>query len=424
MVDREDQVWLFLLFNLYSRHSEAINQENAKRHCEKDDFGRKPSRLERKSYQRMEIRFTKQYKHKVLYFIAMVVSPSTEIIENKDMVGGLIKISRQHCHGMTHHKTITPQSGVCLDDFENRIKSILVDPGPEFLKNIQELAETIIFCRDRKRGCGQRDDAYKMLFIWYKYFPDWALRLFGRFVYGDFNAASQRDAEFKSRLVSKDGEAVLGTNEGVGSWADVKYLCGYLASIRCEDSFVSTCVENFTNALIDRMNTQIESDRLQWDLAISDYLEKRDIIFREGIDVSLPIGRAGLVGLPKRPRALETISMAVKWVPRESSKYRWLFEKMVLRWGRKYHANYFDKLDHVQKVASIFGTEDEFEDKENCPLYGHWNHQKRVLNKLSMMYRKMVAGLSREIVYDLKKNESLIASVREGITSSTDIDGL
>jgi hypothetical protein len=241
-------------------------------------------------------------------------------------------------------------SSADLVSFENRIKSILVDPGPEFLKNIQALAETIIFCRDRKRGCGLRDDAYQMLFIWYKYFPDWALRLFGRFVY-----------------------------EGVGSWADVKYLCGYLASIRCDDSFVSTCVENFTNALIDRMNTQIESDRLQWDLAISDYLEKRDVIFSEGIDVSL------LGGLPKRPRALETISMAVKWVPRESSKYRWLFEKMVLRWGRKYHPNYFVKLDGG--------------DKENYPDI--WSHQKRVLNKLSMMYRKMVASLSKEIIYDL-----------------------
>ena len=238
-----------------------------------------------------------------------------------------------------------------LETFENRIQSILVDPGPQFLQNIQALAETIVFCRDRKRGCGQRDEAYQMLFIWYKYFPDWALRLFGRFVY-----------------------------EGVGTWADVKYLCGYLASIRCEDSFVSTCVENFTNSLIDRMNTQIVSDRLQWDLAIADYLEKRDVIFSEGIDVSL------LGGLPKRPRALETISIAVKWVPRESSKYRWLFEKMVLRWGRKYHPNYFVKLDGG--------------DKENYPDI--WSHQKRVLNKLSMMYRKMVASLSKEIIYDLK----------------------
>jgi len=252
----------------------------------------------------------------------------------------------------------TEEFGDNMTDFENRIKSILVDPGPEFLKNIQALAETIIFCRDRKKGCGQRDDAYQMLFIWYKYFPDWALRLFGRFVY-----------------------------EGVGSWADVKYLCGYLASIRCEDSFVSTCVENFTNALIDRMNTQIESDRLQWDLTIADYLEKRDIIFREGIDVSL------LGGLPKRPRALETISMAVKWVPRESSKYRWLFEKMVLRWGRKYHANYFVKLDG--DAVGVFSD-------SNAELeFTQWNHQKRVLNKLSMMYRKMVASLTREIVYDL-----------------------
>ena len=283
----------------------------------------------------------------------MVVSPSTENIEIKNIVDDLFKNSQQQCHITSYNKTITPQCGVCLEDFENRIKSILVDPGPEFLKNIQALAECIIFCRDRKKGCGQRNDAYQMLFIWYKYFPEWALRLFGRFVY-----------------------------DGVGSWSDVKYLCGYLASIRCDDFFVSTCVENFTNALIDRMNTQLESDRLQWDLAISDYLEKRDIIFREGIDVSM------LGGLPKRPLALETISMAVKWVPRESSKYRWLFEKMVLRWGRKYHANYFEKLDEA--------------DKENCPLYGQWNHQKRMLNKLSMMYRKMVAGLSREIVYDLE----------------------
>jgi len=282
--------------------------------------------------------FYKRYKHKVLYFIDMIASSSRsackakeEVIEIKDMV-----------------------------DFENRIISILVDPGPQFPHNIQGLAESIVFCRDRKKGCGQRDEAYQMLFIWYKYFPDWALRLFGRFVY-----------------------------DGAGSWADVKYFCGYLAGIRCEDAYVSTCVENLTNALIDRMNTQIESDRVQWDLAIADYLEKRDIIFRDGIDVSM------LGGLPKRPRALETISMAVKWVPRESSKYRWLFDKMVLRWGRKYHADYFIKMDE--------------DNKENVGNGSYWEHGlalqrgSRVLNKLSMMYRQMVAKLSRELVYDLKQ---------------------
>jgi hypothetical protein len=284
--------------------------------------------------------FYKRYKHKVLYFIDMIASSprsackaKEEVIEIKDMV-----------------------------DFENRIISILVDPGPQFPHNIQGLAESIVFCRDRKKGCGQRDEAYQMLFIWYKYFPDWALRLFGRFVY-----------------------------DGVGSWADVKYFCGYLAGIRCEDAYVSTCVENLTNALIDRMNTQIESDRVQWDLAIADYLEKRDIIFRDGIDVSM------LGGLPKRPRALETISMAVKWVPRESSKYRWLFDKMVLRWGRKYHADYFIQMDE--------------DNKENVVNGAYWEHElagrakQRVLNKLSMMYRQMVAKLSRELVYDLDREE-------------------
>jgi hypothetical protein len=295
--------------------------------------------------------FYKRYKHKFLYFIDMIVSSSQskeEIIQLKDMV-----------------------------DFENRIVSILVDPGPQFPYNIQALAESIIFCRDRKKGCGQRDEAYQMLFIWYKYFPDWALRLFGRFVY-----------------------------DGVGSWADVKYFCGYLAGIRCEDTYVSTCVENLTNALIDRMNTQIESDQVQWDLAIADYLEKRDIIFRDGIDVSM------LGGLPKRPRALETISMAVKWVPRESSKYRWLFDKMVLRWGRKYHADYFIKID-----------EDNKENIGNGNGNGngsYWEHERRVLNKLSMMYRQMVAKLSRELVYDLECFQQQAMLVGENLLTTKD----
>lgn len=267
----------------------------------------------------------------------MIAASSKEVIEIKDMV-----------------------------DFENRIISILVDPGPQFPHNIQALAESIVFCRDRKKGCGQRDEAYQMLFIWYKYFPDWALRLFGRFVY-----------------------------DGAGSWADVKYFCGYLAGIRCEDAYVSTCVENLTNTLIDRMNTQIESDRVQWDLAIADYLEKRDIIFRDGVDVSM------LGGLPKRPRALETISMAVKWVPRESSKYRWLFDKMVLRWGRKYQADYFGKIDEADK-ENVSENRNRDRNGNRNRNGSYWEHERRVLNKLSMMYRQMVAKLSRELVYDLK----------------------
>ena len=239
-----------------------------------------------------------------------------------------------------------------MNDFENRIVAILVDPGSQFLKNMEELADVIVLCRDRKQGYGQRNDAYRLLFIWYKYFPDWALRIFGKFVY-----------------------------ESVGSWADVKYFCDYLSTVHCENAYESSCVENLTNILIDRMNTQLQSDYLQWNLEISDYLEKRDIIFRNGMDVSM------LGGLPRRPRALETISMAAKWVPRESSKYQWLFDKMVLRWGRKYYSNYFIEIDS---------------DKENHNP--RWDQQKKLLNKLSMLFRKMVAGLSRELLYDLNKN--------------------
>lgn len=243
-----------------------------------------------------------------------------------------------------------------MNDFENRIVAILVDPGPQFPKNMEDLADIIIFCRDRKHGFGQRDDAYQMLFIWYKYFPDWALRIFGKFVY-----------------------------DSVGSWADVKYFCEYLSKVHCENVYESTCVENLTNMLIDRMNTQLQCDYLEWNYAISDYLEKRDIIFRDGMDVSM------LGGLPRRPHAVEIISMAAKWVPRESSKYQWLFDKMVLRWGRKYYSNYFIEID-----------DNKDSNKENYSP--KWNQQKKLLNKLSMLYRKMVAGLSRELLYDLNKN--------------------
>lgn len=214
-----------------------------------------------------------------------------------------------------------------------------------YWNKLVELSGKIINMRDRKTGLGKRDEAYHMLFIWYKYFPTWALTIFDSFIH----------------------ENTYSNYDGIGCWSDVKYFCEFLRKYNCQTVYENICVENLTNDLIDIMNKQLQLDYFIWNSAISNYLKQRDNIFKNHIDVSE-------MGLPSRPKARHIISNACKWVPRERSRFGWLFEKMALRWARKEYPRFF-----CYKVCCL-------------------EKQQKLINKIHMMYRKMISSLYREII--------------------------
>jgi hypothetical protein len=178
------------------------------------------------------------------------------------------------------------------------------DDSPIFINHLRLLYRMIGQSRDFYFGKGERQITYMMIFVWYKYYPVLAIYAFYRL--------------FDIRNDS-------GSQIYYGCWKDMKYFCQYVR----EHSRKGMDHELITIA-IEIMNKQIYRD-----------------------DQS------------KTPGA---ISYAAKWVPREKSKYNWLFDKMVLDWS---HTHY----PYIIRYADT-----------------NWI---RATNKCKSKYRKMIASLNR-----------------------------
>jgi hypothetical protein len=221
--------------------------------------------------------------------------------------------------------------------FENEILRAMYAWAPgKPLDRIDELADFIVRVRDVNGEFGEREVAYALLWTWYHFFPEWALRIFHRFV------------------------------GGVGCWSDVKYMCGFLR----EHNKIHTSVV-FRDAILDIMIQQLKEDHDLWGRVMEDYFENRRQFFGIGEKYEGENENGGWKRprepLMKRPCARKYLSLASKWCPRETSKYGWVFALLV---GR-FH------------TASLFGTKDEF-----------GNH-----SKYTRQLRHMISRLSRELNY-------------------------
>jgi len=166
-----------------------------------------------------------------------------------------------------------------------------------------DLADFILRVRDVHGVFGERDVAYALLWSWHRYFPEWALRMFRRFV------------------------------GGVGCWSDVKYMCAYLRD-DCSDT---ERAESFRDDILDVMLAQLRQDLVVWEQTMDAYFENRRQFFgigekyegeRENGNWKRPRDP-----LMKRPYARKYISLAAKWCPRENSKFGWVFALLVERYA-------------------------------------------------------------------------------------------
>jgi hypothetical protein len=122
--------------------------------------------------------------------------------------------------------------------------------------------------RDIYFGHGERDIAYMMIYVWYKFYPTLAIYAFHKFVIND------RGSPF-------------------GCWNDIKYFCKFISQISDKGS---------QHPLID-IAVSCANNQLRMDYKIS--------------NVSAS--------------ASASISNLSKWIPREN-KIKWLFEKLVSDW--------------------------------------------------------------------------------------------
>jgi len=143
--------------------------------------------------------------------------------------------------------------------------------------------------RDTECGKGERKLTYMLLYNWYQYYPILAIYAVKALVGVEFI-----DSEKNTFYNIYSSEYCH-----YGCWKDIKYLCGYVRehSLKGEnDSFIDSCVL----IIVD----QLQKDYKKMSKYVDDTKYKKNA----------------------------RLSLVSKWVPRENSKYGWLFEKIMYEW--------------------------------------------------------------------------------------------
>lgn len=209
------------------------------------------------------------------------------------------------------------------------------------------LYKLVIQTRDMVYGKGERDLTYMMLVVWYKYFPVLSIYALNLMLHNISDS---------------------GVFTSYGSWSDIKYFCGYFMrdSVKLIDDNKK---KELLNTVIELMNHQIDEDRRKWNSYMENYLSERS---------------KNPMSLTTRPYGREIMSLACKWVPREKSKYGWLYEYFVVEWfrndsphlltkdGKKILPKYeTDCKRRYRKMVSILNKELDTVQVKQCK--GEWN---------------------------------------------------
>jgi Domain of unknown function (DUF2828) len=201
-----------------------------------------------------------------------------------------------------------------LDDLLTRLLNTVFTKEQEVL--LIRLYKLIAQTRDVEGGKGEYALAYMMIWQWYKYFPDLAKFALQHFV------------------VSEDSARVP-----YGSWKDIKYMCKYVLNM-------------------DKTNSGVQHPLIQYALRLlNEQLAKDDATY------------LGLGTGQDENRSSNNISLAAKWVPRETSnKFGILYETLA--------TDYFKHFICTAKTA---------ESKE------------RAVNKCKAQYRMLLSKLNRHL---------------------------
>lgn len=210
-------------------------------------------------------------------------------------------------------------SKICLleimKDFENLIQNN-IDSNHDSACGVgseatgcMNISNIILQVRDKHGNYGgHRDLAYGLLLIWYKYFPENSQQILHSFC-------------------NKEG-----------CWADIKYFCQF-----CKDN-KNFETDKIIHEALDLMIDQLYEDVKKWDTIYENYLEDRRSIIKDPYTPQK-------LNLPKKPNALDHISIVAKWIPREKSKYGWLYNDLVKKWAIK---NNWPKQCSMDKMCRKF----------------------------------------------------------------------
>ena len=175
--------------------------------------------------------------------------------------------------------------------------------------------------RDIVNGKGERDFSYMMVCVFFKIFPELGHNAVKLLLESDY-----------------------------GCWSDFKYFCHFVLEHypRCADLICTA---------IDIAIYNFDKDRYNWENAIMKYLKC-------------------VYGEPKkqfvRPDGRKHMSLIAKWMPREGSRFHWIYERVVSKW-------------HVIHSPFLF---ENIRDTE---------HYEKIMRKCKTDFRQMLSAMNREL---------------------------
>jgi hypothetical protein len=184
------------------------------------------------------------------------------------------------------------------------------DTNTIFYKYLILLYKMIAQTRDIVYGKGERKLTYMMIYIWYKFYPTLA-------IYAVHSLVDIRILPDNCNGMDVDGLVNGSQRHAFGCWKDIKYLCYFLRSRSHNHPLIDVA--------ISIMNKQLYRD---WTIVrIGD--SSRD--FRN------------------------ILSFVAKWVPRENTKFEWIFEKSAIQWAEMVSPFYFKNklLTYTQNDALL-----------------------------------------------------------------------
>lgn len=179
---------------------------------------------------------------------------------------------------------------------------------------LQLFFTVIAFTRDSLHGLGEHDLTYMLIFSFYDVFPE----------------LSVQSIHYILHPLTNDLN-----NVNIGSWRDTKYLCKYVyeMTFQTDHPIITYC--------ISLMNRQLHTDLQTWKFSSNPYSKYH-------------------------------ISNIAKHIPREKSRFGWLFDKLAIHWVTT-HKPYI-----LQTPTSLFSN-------------------KRAISKSKSIYRKIISYLNKAL---------------------------
>jgi hypothetical protein len=216
------------------------------------------------------------------------------------------------------------------------------------------IAQTRDFCY----GKGERDITYMMIYKWWKYYQNMGLLAFSSLLCDAENESRTTQAtvtsSFDSTMFSENNKengcdfklhidtsnVYVPHQNSYGCFKDVKYFCNYVR--KYGDKNIPNKNDILCKYAITMLNQRVYDDYVEY--------------CKNG---TLP-------------------SIACKWVPRENSKYHWIFEQMAIQWANATNP-------HILSSLCL-------EQYDNMNV--SFKNIKAVV-KCKMIYRKVVSQLSK-----------------------------